>query len=209
MSKHAASRPARRRSGHRSGKVRALLSLGLLLGIAAPGTLAYWSDSATMQGGNFSSGTLNMQLSGNEANPDNWTNIALALGDMVPGESVAAAFTVDNTGTVTFNYQATGTATGPLAPHLTIQAFVGGTGDPTNSAGAGNLRTGTCPGTSTGSAQSLSASPLVFPAVRPLAASTSESVCFVVKLAIDTPDALQGTTGTVVEIPFTANQLGA
>ena len=43
----------------RSDRVRAVLSLGIVLGFGAVGTLAYWTDDATASGATFESGTLN------------------------------------------------------------------------------------------------------------------------------------------------------
>lgn len=202
--RHAAPRRPRLGQAARSIRVRALLSLGMLFGITAYGTLAYWSDSVTMDGGTFTSGTLNMQLNGNEGNPTVWTNSVMTLAEMVPGESLAAAFTVDNVGSVAFTYTATGTATGVLAPHLTFQAFAGGAA----SNPGGPFRTGTCTGTSLGGAQVLDGTARPVIGTQQLPPATSQTVCFVVRLSTTAPGTMQGQSGNGTFV-FTANQLGA
>ena len=103
-------RPTHRR--RRSGRVRAVLSLGLLLGLTQVGTLASWTDSATVQGGGFSSGTLDLKVGESAADQltgqgGSWTHTNLTLAAMAPGESVAKALTVGNGGSVALTYDAT------------------------------------------------------------------------------------------------------
>jgi predicted ribosomally synthesized peptide with SipW-like signal peptide len=207
MDSHDAPRRPGLLRGLRSTRVRVLLATGMLLGLNVPGTLAYWTDSATVAGGTFSSGTLDMTLDGNQGNPEAWTNSVMTLGDMVPGESFAASFPVRNDGTVAFTYTATGTASGDLAPELSFQAVVGG--DAASNATVGGLRTGTCAGGTAMVAQTLDATPrTVVGTAQELAAGASQSVCLLVTLSTAAPGSAQGqsATGTLV---FAAKQLGA
>ena len=50
--------------GLRSRRTRALLSMGVVLGLGSVTTLAYWTDSATLTGGSFASGTIDLKLDG-------------------------------------------------------------------------------------------------------------------------------------------------
>lgn len=194
MAKHAAPRSSR---GPRRGpaKVKALLSLGLLVGIAAPGTFAFWSDSATVQGGEFTSGTLDLRLhEGAEPEPAYTMG---SLTNMVPGESFAASLPVVNAGSVPFTYTVAAVGSGDLGTHLTYTAHVGG-----HAKNAGTtFRTGQCEGQQAGDTTN-------FFLARALAPKGTEPVCFVVTLAPDTPSAMQGKSGSVA-FTFTADQLVA
>jgi hypothetical protein len=173
------------------------------------GTLAYWSDQATLSTGPISSGTLDVTLDGTlSGQGGTYPQTSFALSNMIPGESVASAVSVGNGGSVTLRYTATATASGGLASGLTFQVYAGGTASNTGTAAAGD-RAGSCTGASTfgpavltGVAQSVIATP------RQLAAGGSESVCVVAALPTTAGNALQGTsaTGTIV---FDAKQLGA
>src|SRR5688500_795356 len=102
--------PTHRR--RRNGRTRALLSLGLLFGITQVGTLASWTDSATVVSEPFSRGTLDLQVGVRAAaqlalHGGSWAHANRALPLMAPGESVAKALTVGNGGTVALTYNAT------------------------------------------------------------------------------------------------------
>jgi predicted ribosomally synthesized peptide with SipW-like signal peptide len=193
----------------RRGRVRALLTLGLAVGLGTVATLAYWSDQATWSTGPISSGTLDVTLDGNLAGQGGtYTQSSFTLSDMIPGESVASAVTVANGGSVTLRYTATATASGGLTSGLTFQVYAGGTATNTGTAAAGN-RAGACTGTSTfgpsaltGSSQSVIATP------RQLASGASESVCVVAALPTSADNTLQGTSATATLV-FTGKQLGA
>jgi predicted ribosomally synthesized peptide with SipW-like signal peptide len=207
MASHRGGRGTRR--PRRRGRIRALLTLGAALGLGAVGTLAYWSDQATLSTGPISSGILDLTLDGSlPGQGGTYTQSSFALSNMIPGESVASAVTVANGGSVTLLYTATATAAGGLASGLTFQVYAGGTATNTGTATAGN-RAGTCTGTSTfgpavltGVAQSVIATP------RQLASSASESVCVVAALPTTANNSLQGTSATATVV-FDAKQLGA
>ena len=208
-------RPTHRR--RRNGRVRALLSLGLLLGISQVSTLASWTDSATVQGGSLSTGTLDLTVGESAPNQltgqgGTWTHSTLTLGAMAPGESVARALTVGNGGSVALTYAATvTTSTNELynvsAPGLQLTVLDGGT--PTNTgAQATNNRTGTCTG---GSATALSntnvsttASPL-HGSTASLASGASRTYCVLARLATSAPNAMQGKS-PFLTFTFSAQQ---
>ena len=119
MKRNMTNAPAKQ-SSRRSIRVRAFLSLGILLGFSSVNTLAFWTDSATMTTGTITSGSLDLQLNGNLAGQGGtWTNSAFTFSNMIPGESFAVTVPVQRAaGTAPFTYTATGTSTGGLASHL-------------------------------------------------------------------------------------------
>lgn len=209
--------PRRLRSFLVSAKTRAVLSLGIILGLGSVSTMAYWTDTATMTTGSISAGTLDLKLGGNLAGQGGtWNNTSLALTDMVPGESVAKDFTVQNAGAIGLTWTATAAATGDLAlstsatsaQRLQFAVYVGGTSSNSGTAAAGN-RTGTCTGTvAYGPAALTSTQSSVVSTAQSLAASGSQNVCIKVSLPSAAPNALQGTTATATFI-FNATQVGA
>lgn len=206
-------------TGRVSVRSRAAAVVGGLRGLALPvavgvvalsgiqTTLAYWNDTATVDGAGFSSGTLNLQVNGVEGNPVPWTSSQLGLADMVPGESRAASFPVGNAGSVAFTYTATGTASGLLAPYLSFEAVTGGSAA-TNTT-AGGLRTGTCAGgVSMGAVTLGAAAQTLVGTPQQVDPGSTQTLCVKVTLSASAPSSVQGTTsgGTIV---LTAVQLGA
>lgn len=209
MARHKASaresrRQDRRQKG-RTGRIRAALSLGLLFGFGAIGTSAYWTDQATLASTTFTSGSLDLKLDGNlPGQGGSYTKTSLALGDMIPGESVAVTVAVQNVGTVGFKYTAKAYNTGGLASGLRWTVVANSTASNGGTAAAGN-RAGSCSsGTTTASAVTLSTSSgsptTVIGTPRTLANSISENVCLIAALASSADNSLQGqsATGTVV-----------
>ncbi len=74
-----------------------------------------------------------------------FANTDLAPVGLVPGESVAVSFPVRNDGSFPFTWLATATASGALAPGLTVSSYVGGMA--TNATSVLDVRTGSCSGT--------------------------------------------------------------
>jgi predicted ribosomally synthesized peptide with SipW-like signal peptide len=200
---------ARTRRHRPSGRLRAFLTLGLVLGFVAMGSAAYWNDDATLSTGPISSGSLDLTLDGNLAGQGGtYVKSSFTVANMVPGESFASSVAVGNNGSVGLTYTATGTATGVLATGLTFQVYVGGTAANSGTAAAGN-RAGTCGGTSTfGPATLTSTSQSVVSSARTLTAGSQESVCFLVRLPTSAANTLQGQTATSSFV-FAAKQFGA
>ncbi|MDY0914861.1 TasA family protein [Rathayibacter festucae] len=198
-SRHAAERrPRRFRS--RSVQVRALLSVGILLGGGGVATLAAWSDNATATT-TFSTGNVDLKL--NNADPITipaWSNLR-------PGSTQAVAIVVNNTGTLPVTYTLVGAGTGQLAPALTAAVYTGGT--PSNPAGG---TTSSCSGTAI-TATGTSAPSLVGTLIgtgRPLAGATvtppvtpSETLCVLFTLPTTAASTLQSQS-TNITLTFTA-----
>lgn len=214
---HRAPHRARRAAPRRrtSGRARALLTLGavgaLALGLGAQGTFAFWTDEATVTTGSFASGTLDITLNGALAGAPNnggTTNLsALALANMVPGESIAVAFPVANAGTTPLTYTATGTATGALASSMQFSVYPG-TASNTGTAAA-NTRAGACTGSAIATNQVLTASSAaVIGTPRSLAPAASESICVIARLDSAAGNATQSQTMSA-SLVFSAKQVGA
>jgi len=134
--------------------VRLLLSLGLVLGFGAIGTVAYWSDEATLATGSITSGSLDLQVGGLDPQTGNvawqavgadelWRYSVRELDNVAPGESVAMDLFLRNAGSATLTFTATGISTTmAMNPHLTASTVLGGTASNTGTREAVN-RTGT------------------------------------------------------------------
>lgn len=196
MSEHAGRRRSHTR---RTGRLRALLGLGVALGLGAIGTFASWTDDVAITGSTFTAGTLDLQVN----NADAYATTTLSMSAMVPGSSSAEVLTVKNNGTAPLKYTMTGGLTGTNAADyntagangLLLTVSVGGT-----KSGTGN--TSTC----TGGSVIVNAVPLtstvgtsIIATRRPAAAmaqNATEALCFQVKLAATAPSSLQGKTAT-------------
>lgn len=219
MASHAA--PRRRRSG----RIRLLLSLGLLVGFGAVGTTAYWTDRAVVDSGNISSGTMDLQLQ--TPTDDTWrhvelgaggqgtstTDTALSIPNLTPGESRAFNFGARNVGNPNLTYTATvgrgGTWTYVGTP-IRVRFSAGGTAD---NGTTNNLRTGTCDGTALGAGPvnvGTSATTVIPTRTLTGGGSTtttgqSEQLCVVVSMDPAATNDNQGKTGTL-QLVFTATQ---
>ncbi|MGX1770235.1 TasA family protein [Dietzia sp. NPDC055343] len=153
-------------------RARAVASLGMVFGLGAVGTMAYWTDTATMTTGTFSVGaSLDLQVNGSKSY--NWP---LTASGMMPGDTVASTLIVQNKGGVTFNYTAKVNSSGDhaLAPYMTLKAFSGA------SVSANKCTNGTAIGSATlqvGSARDLVTS------ARPLSVEGAETLCFEAQLS--------------------------
>jgi predicted ribosomally synthesized peptide with SipW-like signal peptide len=177
-------------------QIRALLSIGTVLGLGAVGTLAAWTDEATATA-TFSAGTLDLKLAavpGGTA-ADSIAVTSLNMTGMYPGVSRAAVVEVSNSGTVPLGYLLAGTAVngsgglgGNLGSALTVSIYPGGAA--TNSGS-----TGSCSGTANGAGNI----PLIgslLSTSRPLAPGTTEVLCLLVALPATAATELQGTSTT-------------
>lgn len=219
--RHRTSAPVEHRARRRvlgSGRVRALLSLGIVVGLGAVGTLAYWTDDATITSSSFTSGrldvTLNDQLAGAVNNGGTTSDVDFKLADMIPGESFARTVKVGNGGTVGFTYTAKAWNTGTLASALRWTVVAGSTASNAGTLAAGD-RVGTCSagtttattvtlGTSAGTATTVITPKRTITATAPI----FENVCVIARLDINAGNALQGTTASAT-FTFNAVQLGA
>ncbi|WP_435771042.1 SipW-dependent-type signal peptide-containing protein [Nocardioides sp. SYSU DS0651] len=217
--------PRRRADGPRRwfgrGRTRALLTLGVLAGLAVTSTTAYWTDEATIDGGTISTGTLDLtagpttgseQLTG--PGPNTWTSTLLAVSSMVPGESVAATFVVRNSGSAPLRFNATVRSTSndltAGSTGLRLQIYDNGTTATNTGTLAGADRSGTCNGSQVYVGYlSTTASADVFPSDVALAATgATRSLCVRAWLDTAAPTSLQGRS-TSVQVTLGAEQLGA
>lgn len=197
MSSHAAPRRSNLWRTIRSTRVRALLSLGIVFGFGSGGTMAYWTDSATVTGATFTAGTINIRLTDSDLTTTTLANIT--MGSMVPGSSAAQTVKVKNTGTANFTYQVNGSysdgvPTG-LGSAMRFNIYTGATANAGNTACSGGtpvlVSTGTAlAGTALannmlGSARTLTGTP-----------PANETLCVQAFLPTDADTALQGKTTT-------------
>lgn len=207
-----------------SVRVRVLLALGLVVGFAAVGTMAYWSDTAVFETGSIQAGSLDLQLGGRDPATGNvewsavglnkdWQYSVLQLDNVSPGESVAMELHVRNIGSTPLTFTGLGRATtDEMGQYLTASTWLGGTASNTGTREA-VARTGSC---TPGTAQWWNNHPLT-PApteVRPgnapyrLDPNQSIQVCIVAGLSSATPNSFQGAS-TTIEVSLEAKQVGA
>lgn len=194
------------------GRTRALLSLGIVLSLGATGTMAYWTDQATMTAGAISAGTLDLRLNDASTLIDQggtWNNIGFTASSLIPGESVAFSFPVRNDGSAGFRFSATATASGVLAPGLRFTTTYGTSAASNSGSPSSGNRVGGC-GTNTVATSSVtlsgaSASVINTPGVTVLSGALT-TVCVIVALDSSAGNALQSATGAATYV-FNAVQL--
>ena len=193
-----------------------MLSLGIVAGLGAVGTLAYWSDEATITTGSFSSGTLDVTLNdvlaGAANNGGTTSDTGFALSDMIPGESVARTVKVGNAGSIGLTYTAEAFNSGDLASGLRWTVVAGSTASNFGTAAAGN-RTGACSsGTTTATNETLGtsagAATTVVTPERAIDVGAFENVCVIARLDSGAANSLQGTSASAT-LTFNGTQLGA
>lgn len=110
-----------------SARARAIMSIGIVLGLGAVGTLAAWSDTATATSGEFKTGFIDIKLDGADTNPTS-ISTGLTKTNMIPGDTVNASFVVQNQGSVPFSYGISASMTdAEFAGKLELRAFLGST----------------------------------------------------------------------------------
>lgn len=220
MSTHRSATPRRRR---RSGRVRALLSLGavavLATGMSVKGTFAFWTDAATATTGSFTAGkldiTLNGQLAGASNNGGTTPITSIALTGMFPGESAAYTFPLATTAdSIGVTYTVAGyVVSGALSPALRFTLHTGAAGTPQTTNG---VRTGSCTGprisaeadqTIAATSTMNSPTPLVTTA-QPLAAGATQTICVLVRMDPNAGNGVQGAS-LVAGLTFNAKQVNA
>lgn len=188
-------------------RLRALLSLGMVVGLGAVGTLAAWSDQATATA-TFTAGKLDLAL--NDAAGD----VALTtttVGNVHPGSSWAGTIKVSNKGTIPLVYTVASsfkeleggvlgaglpqTATQPAQPGLQAEVYLNGAATNTNFKG-------TCSGTLIGSGP---LGGVLMNTTQPLEPNVDETLCIRLELPQDAPNEAQGDS-TNVTLTFTGKQ---
>ena len=169
-------------------RVRAGLSLGVVLGLGATGTMAAWTDTATAESGLF--GAADVELTINGESPE----FAFAsVEDVMPGQSVAGNLVLANEGDVDLRYlmdmefeglttakggtgQQRGDATS-LGEHLTLTVHSSTTADGV-----------TCGGQAIVSQTMTVGDPRsVLTDYRPVTAGASDTICVQATLAANAP----------------------
>lgn len=102
-----------------------VLAGALLLGATGGlGTLAYWNDVETVSGGTVAAGSLDLTVQDSRGVAvGQWDQ--LALKDLAPGESVAAALTIRNVGTTPFTVAVAASGAGELLPAVDVAVAPG------------------------------------------------------------------------------------
>jgi predicted ribosomally synthesized peptide with SipW-like signal peptide len=193
------------------------LSLGIVAGLGAVGTLAYWTDEATITSSSFTTGTLDVALNdalvGAANNGGSISDVNFTLTDMIPGESFARTVKVGNAGSVRLNYTAKAFNAGSLASGLRWTVVAGSTASNSGSPTAGD-RTGSCSvgGTTTATnvmlGTSAGAATTVIATKRTINVTSFENVCVIAKVDSGAANALQGTSASAT-FTFNGTQLGA
>lgn len=167
-----------------SRRFRAVLSVGMVLGIGVVGTLALWSSTVTTNSGTFTTATISILADNSKS-----ATIAFAPNGLLPGKSAAKVITVSNAGTTALQYSAAVASSDALGQGMTLTVV------PNAAATNGVCSAGTA--LTTGAA--ITASPVTFVTGRgPLAAATgAENLCVQVTLPIGAPATVAGTSGTI------------
>lgn len=190
----------RRTARVRSGRIRALLSLGVALGLGSISTFAYWTDGVAISGTAFTAGTLDLQVN----NLDAYATTTLGMSAMVPGNSSAEILTIKNAGTAKMKYTLSGGLAGTdaaaynTAGALKLTVLSGATV-------SGSGVSATCiGGTSVYPATALTnvtSTAIISTRRGPLAAGGTEALCFQVSFDAAAATTLQGKVATAT---FTA-----
>lgn len=185
----------RKRTPRPTGRIRAVLAIGGILGLGTVSTLAAWTDDATATA-TFSSGSIDLQLGGDQGKPDAYQFTSLSVTGMKPGDSTAATLPVQNKGSLPFTYKLTATATpvNTLSGALTVTVTTGSV------TGSGNSEK--CGGTNLMGPASISGSPSMS-RTSAVAAGEADTLCIEVDLPTGTGNDAQGQS-TSVNLAFEA-----
>lgn len=214
-------RRTRLRRALASRKVRAVLCLGIFAAPAAVGTMAYWTDEATIETGTLTSGTLDLTVGSTVEASENlrgpggsYEYSTLTIGGLVPGESIARPFVVRNFGTTGFRFNGSiFTSNSDLVSGdngLQVAIYAGGTPTDAGSEPGGN-RVGTCPGGVLLKKQAVKPSTDtvdIEPSDFLLEPGTTRSYCAVIGLGTAAPSSLQNKITRLI-ITLDAKQVGA
>lgn len=181
-----------------SRTVRLLLSLGMVVGLGASGTYAYWTDTVTVTGTTITAGTIDLKVNDSDTVT---TFTTMNVSTMVPGDSTAGVVTVKNAGTAPLKYYVDASPSNADNKGLGAALVVKVTGD---SATSGSGKAVTCAGLAlSGSGTGFTTSMLGSAASpRLLAAGATESICIQATLPTTAASTLQGATTNVT---FTFN----
>ncbi|MDI9908676.1 SipW-dependent-type signal peptide-containing protein [Rhodococcus sp. IEGM 1406] len=181
-----------------STRFRALLALGMVLGVGGVTTLAAWTSSAIATSGNITTGSINLQLN-SIAQPTLTKSLnfsELGKSGMIPGDSNTALIKVNNLGTgatVPLKYTITSTSSGALTTSLRMTVSSNGTVANKCTDGANVVSS---------LALTLTANQAIGSPDRPLAVGATENLCVSVQLPT-TPTPPTNSTSNI-DLTFTA-----
>jgi len=184
-----------------SARTRAALSLGVVLAVGVTGTFAYWTDSVTVGGTTFTSGTIDLKIkdAGGTFQDAVSGYTSLTLTTMVPGNTTAGLVVIKNSGNVPMKYTALTTATNGDNKGLRAALTVKVTGD---LGVTGTSPAATCGGAALPNTTSTLNTGLLTTG-RLLAAGASETLCVQVTLPAGVTDPLLQNATTNVDFTFT------
>ncbi|MGP9490165.1 hypothetical protein ACT3UD_14375 [Glutamicibacter sp. 287] len=184
----------------RSIRIKAILSMGILVGFGAVSTLAAWTGTATATS-NISSATVALGV-GATAGAANATTYQMPItgNNLYPGTSSASTVVVKNTGTISAPYTVQGKITesgaSTLGAGLNISVKIGAT----VSGSGSNV---TCSGGTTIVSKSAGAQFNGSSTPRSLDSGASELLCIQYSLPTTAANSLQGAT-TSIGLTFTS-----
>lgn len=174
----------------RSVRVRAVLALGLVVSIAATGSLAAWTDTVNVDGTTLTAGRIDLQVNNQDAIA---SYNGLNISNMVPGNSTANVLTVKNNGNVPLTYvvNASFVDAAPNGMGAALTAKVTGNATITGTSPTATCSNAALAGTGNSFSNGLVSTP------RPLAAGASENLCIQATLPGTAPSSLQGGSTTL------------
>ena len=178
-----------------SRRLRAVLSIGMVIGISVVGTLALWSSTVNTRSGQFTTATISIFADDVVADDTKTATFAFAPSGLLPGQSAAKVVTVTNTGSAALTYTALVSSGNALGRGMRLTVIPGAT-----AAANGTCSAGTALTTNT----AITATPTAFTTGRGTVAATngSDPLCLQLTLPPDAPANLAGTSGSVL---FTFN----
>ena len=189
-------------------RLRAMLAIGIVLGLGAVGTMALWSNSVAATSGDFKTGVVDLRV--NAVKEYSFTGATgLTMTNMLPGESRAATLQVQNSlSTLPVSYtMAASTPVGSPALANNLRMTVFASASPTNGT-ANGLTTGSCTGTQIGTAVLRAGNSVsVVTTAQTLSATAgtnTRALCFVVALVPAAPLSVQSQTLSSITATFTA-----
>lgn len=184
----------------RSMRIKAILSLGILIGFGTVSTLASWTGQATATS-NVSTATVALGVGATATTATSASyQMPVSGNNLFPGSTLASVVTVKNTGSISAPYvfggriTESGNAALGAALNIVVKtgATVSGTGSSVTCSGGTTLLSKNA-GSQFGSAS----------AARPLAAGSSETLCVQYSLPVTAANTLQGAT-TAITLDFTS-----
>ncbi|PYE14546.1 putative ribosomally synthesized peptide with SipW-like signal peptide [Williamsia limnetica] len=167
-------------------RLRAVLSIGMVIGIGVVGTLALWSSTVNTRSGEFTTATVNILADGVKGG-----SFSFAPSGILPGQSAAKTVTVTNHGTAPFSYTASVSSDDALGQGVTLTVRSEATATSGGMCNGGNVITTNKPIKST--KEPFTTGP------RPLAgASGTEILCLQLNLPDTASADLAGVSGKVM-----------